>query len=115
MIAHNKPTLGEAERAAAIRALESGWIAQGREVEALEEEACEFLGLGTGHAVALSSGTAALYLALWVLDARRKRVAIPVYSCAALRNAVVMAHRFASDRFMQRLEGDIAASAVPHP
>jgi perosamine synthetase len=91
VIAHNKPTLGEAERAAAIRALESGWIAQGREVEALEEEACEFLGLGTGHAVALSSGTAALYLALWVLDARRKRVAIPVYSCAALRNAVVMA------------------------
>jgi phosphate acyltransferase len=36
-------------------------------------------------------------------------------SAKAVRNAVVMAHRFASDRFMQRVEGDIAASAVPHP
>ena len=34
---------------------------------------------------------------------------------AAVRNAVVMAHRFASDRFIQRIEGDIAVSAVPHP
>ena len=33
----------------------------------------------------------------------------------AVRNAVVMAHRFASDRFIRRIEGDIAASAVPHP
>ena len=33
----------------------------------------------------------------------------------AVRNAVVMAHRFASDRFIQRIEGDIAASAVLHP
>lgn len=33
-------------------------------------------------------------------------------SAKAVRNAVVMAHRFASDRFIQRIEGDIAASAV---
>src|SRR5476651_1549980 len=31
----------------------------------------------------------------------------------AVRNAVVMAHRFASDRLIPRIEGDIAASAVP--
>jgi perosamine synthetase len=91
VIQHNKPTLGQAERDAAVRALNSGWIAQGREVEALEDEVCQVLGLGGGHAVALSSGTAALFLALWALDAKRKRVAIPVYSCAAMRNAVVMA------------------------
>jgi perosamine synthetase len=91
VIQHNKPTLGQAEREAAIRALNSGWVAQGKEVEALEDEVCQVLGLGGGHAVALSSGTAALFLALWVLDAKHKRVGIPVYSCAALRNAVVMA------------------------
>jgi glycerol-3-phosphate acyltransferase PlsX len=32
----------------------------------------------------------------------------------AVRNAVVMTHRFASDRIMRRIERDIAASAVPH-
>jgi len=36
-------------------------------------------------------------------------------SAKAVRNAVAMAHRFASDRFIQRIEGDIAASAVPRP
>ena len=35
-------------------------------------------------------------------------------SAKAVRNAVVMAHRFASDRLIQRIEGDIAAFAVPH-
>jgi perosamine synthetase len=90
MIPHNSPTLGEAEKAAAARVIDSGWIAQGREVEAFEDEVCQYLGLAAGHCVALSSGTSALFLALWVLGARGKRVAIPVYSCAAVRNAVVM-------------------------
>ena len=35
-------------------------------------------------------------------------------SAKAVRNAVVLAHRFASDRLIQRIEGDIAASAVSH-
>jgi perosamine synthetase len=91
LIPHNSPTLGEAEKAAAARVIDSGWVAQGREVEAFEEEVCRYLGLAAGHCVALSSGTSALFLALWVLGARGKRVAIPVYSCAAVRNAVVMA------------------------
>jgi perosamine synthetase len=91
VIQHNRPTLGLTEREAAVRVLDSGWIAQGREVEALEDEICELLGLSCGHAVALSSGTAALFLALVVLNTTQKRIAIPVYSCAALRNAVLMA------------------------
>jgi perosamine synthetase len=91
MIPHNLPTLGEKEQQAAARVLNSGWVAQGHEVHAFENEVREYLGLGQGHAVALSSGTAALFLALRVLDARGKRVAIPVYSCAAVRNSVIMA------------------------
>jgi len=91
MIPHNRPTLGQAELEAAARVLHSGWVAQGKEVEQFENEVCDYLELDRGHAVALSSGTAALFLALWALDAKGKRVAIPVYSCAAVRNAVVMA------------------------
>jgi len=91
VISHNRPTLGKAEKKAALRVLDSGWIAQGREVEAFESEICRYLGLDERCAVALSSGTAALFMALWALGAKGKRVAIPVFSCAALRNAVVMA------------------------
>jgi perosamine synthetase len=91
VIAHNRPTLGQAELGAAARVLSSGWVAQGREVEQFEDEVCNYLEVDHGHAVALSSGTAALYLALWTLGAKGKRVAIPTYSCAAVRNAVVMA------------------------
>jgi perosamine synthetase len=63
-------------------------VAQGREVEAFENELCRFLGLPVGHAVAVSSGSAALSLALLSLDAKGKRIGLPVYSCAALRNAI---------------------------
>jgi perosamine synthetase len=91
VIPHNRPTFGDAEKAAALRVLDSGWVAQGREVDAFEAEVCAYLGLKEGCAVAVSSGTAALFMALWALDAKGKRVAVPVYSCAAVRNAVVMA------------------------
>lgn len=91
MIVHNRPTLGEAETIAAQKVIDSGWIAQGPEVAALEQDVCALMGLPDGHAVALSSGTAALFMALRVLGTQGLRVAIPVYSCAALRNAVVMA------------------------
>lgn len=88
MIAHNLPTLGLEEKASATRVLGSGWVAQGTEVEAFENELCEFLDIPSGHAVAVSSGSAALYLALWALDGGCKRIGLPVYACAALRNAV---------------------------
>ena len=77
-IAHNRPTLGREEKRAAARVLASGWVAQGPEVEAFENELCDHLGLPAGHAVALSSGTAALF-ALWVLGARGKTV---VFLCS---------------------------------
>ena len=91
MIPHNKPTLGNEEAEAANRVLASGWLAQGSEVAAFENELCSFLDLPGGHAVALSSGTAALFMGLWVLGARGKVVAFPSYACSALRNAVAMA------------------------
>ena len=35
-------------------------------------------------------------------------------SAKAVRNAVAMAYRFAADRFIERVEQDIAAAAVSH-
>jgi perosamine synthetase len=90
VIPHNKPTLGIEEEQAALRVIRSGWVAQGSEVEAFENEFCEFIGLPVGYAVAVSSGTSALFMALWVLQAQGKRVALPVYTCSSLRHAVAM-------------------------
>jgi perosamine synthetase len=91
VIPHNRPTLGEPELAAARRVIAGGWVAQGPEVEALEAEVCAYLGVADAQAVAFSSGSAALFVALWALGARGKRVAIPAYSCAAVGHAVVLA------------------------
>lgn len=57
------PDVTDAEERALVRAFHSGWIAPlGPEVDAFEQELAEFC--GRRHAVALSSGTAALHLAL---------------------------------------------------
>lgn len=90
MIQHNRPTLGIEEEQAAQRVIQSGWLSQGPEVESFENEFCKFIGLPNGHAVAVSSGTAALFLALWVLGAKDKKIALPGYVCSALRHAVGM-------------------------
>ncbi len=91
MIPHNRLSIGSEEHDASIRVLKSGWLAQGSEVQYFENEFSDYIGLPTGHAVAVSSGTSALFLALWALQAKNKRIAFPVYVCSALRNAVAMA------------------------
>lgn len=88
MIPHNKPTLGPKETAAAERVLRSGWLSQGKEVEAFENEVCEFLGFGQGQAVAVSSGSAALYTALMASNTHGKQIAAPAYSCRSLWNSI---------------------------
>ena len=70
MIEHNKPTLGKEEQLAVSKVLNSGNIVQGQEVERFENEFCDFLGLPEQHAGALSSGTSALFMALWSLKAK---------------------------------------------
>lgn len=60
------PDVGPAEEAAVVRAVKSGWVAPlGPEVDAFEVEIAAFV--GSSHAVALSSGTAALHLGLQAL------------------------------------------------
>ena len=84
MIPHNKPTLGLEEEEAALRVIRSGWVAKGKEVESFQNEFCKFMGLPKGHAAAVSSGTAALFLALVMSRGKGKNVASPGYVCSAL-------------------------------
>jgi len=91
-ILHNKPTIGKEEIKAAQRVLVSGWLAQGKEVEKFEEEFSKFLGFDKGHAAAVSSGTAALYVALVALGVKSgDEVITPTYVCSAILNAIFMA------------------------
>ena len=60
-----KPDLGEAEAAAARQAILSGWVTQGPQVAAFEDEFAQYV--GAAHACAVSSCTTALHLALHAL------------------------------------------------
>ncbi len=62
MIPLSKPFIGEAEKAAVLEVLESGMLAQGPRTAELEKRFAEVV--GTRHAVATSSGTTALHIAL---------------------------------------------------
>lgn len=90
MIPHNKPTLGIEEEEASLRVIRSGQLAQDEEVRSFEDEFCKFLNLPAGHAVALSSGSASLYLSLWALNAKGDKILFPSYACSALSHAVKM-------------------------
>lgn len=89
-IDHNAPLVTTADRAAVDRVLQSGWIAPGPERQRLEEDLVEHF--GAGRAVATTSGTLALFLALVGLDAPAGAlIAVPTYSCVALLDAVRLA------------------------
>lgn len=90
-IPHNRPTFDREETRAGQSVIKSGWVAQGKKVEEFEEKFCEYMGLPQGHAVAVSSGSAALYVAILALEGRGQRIGLPVYTCAAVNNAVTLA------------------------
>ena len=88
MIPHNRPTLGYEESQAAARVLASGWIAQGEEVLALEQEFGDYINLPAENIVAVSSGSAALYMALTIANAKNRYISSSAYSCRSILNAI---------------------------
>jgi len=58
----HKPDIGDAEIAAVVETLRSGWLTTGAKAKQFEADFANYI--GCGHAVAVNSGTAALHLAL---------------------------------------------------
>ncbi|HYM14033.1 MAG TPA: DegT/DnrJ/EryC1/StrS family aminotransferase [Dehalococcoidia bacterium] len=83
-----QPIIEDEERAAVLEALESGQLAQGPRVAAFEHAFAEYVGVR--HAVAVSSGTAALHLALLAHGVGPgDEVIVPAFSFAATANTVL--------------------------
>lgn len=126
MIPHSRPTLGQEEEKAACRVVRSGMLAQGEEVAALERELATRLGVS--HVVAVSSGSAALHLALLVLDiGPGDDVMLPTYVCTALLHAIkhmgatpilvdiaANTHQICPTDAKRRQTGALKAILVPH-
>ena len=82
-----KPLIGEQEAAAARRVILSGWITQGPEVAAFEEEFARYV--GATHACAVANCTVALHLALKAVGVQAGDEVITVsHSFIATANAV---------------------------
>jgi perosamine synthetase len=82
-----RPDVGAAELAAVAEVLESGQLTMGHRVEAFERSLVQ--AVGTAEAVAVSSGTAAIHLALLALGiGPGDEVVVPAYTFPATANAV---------------------------
>jgi dTDP-4-amino-4,6-dideoxygalactose transaminase len=82
--------MGNEEKELVWSALQSGQLAQGQRVQQFEERFAAFVGVS--HAVATSSGTTALHLALLALGLRPDdEVIVPSFSFTATASAVVHA------------------------
>ncbi|MFT4925438.1 MAG: perosamine synthetase [Phenylobacterium sp.] len=90
MIPHNRPTIGEPEAAAAAQVINSGYLVGGEQTRQFENDMCDFLGLPAGHALCVTSGSSALYIALKVLALAHKTVAMPGYVCSSLQHACAL-------------------------
>ncbi|MGH2683830.1 MAG: aminotransferase class I/II-fold pyridoxal phosphate-dependent enzyme [Actinomycetota bacterium] len=85
------PNLGEEEECEVVDAFRSTWLSMGPRVRAFEEQVASYL--GTKHAIAVNSGTAALDVALKVLGIRPgDEVIIPAFTYIATANAVLYQH-----------------------
>lgn len=88
MIEHSKSTIGSEERKNIVEVIKTNYLAEGETVRNFEKELCKYIG-GKG-AVATSTGTLAIHLALVCLGVGRKdEVIVPSYVCRSVLNAVL--------------------------
>ena len=87
IIPHSRPSLTDSDIKAVTSVLKSGQLSQGPKVAEFESKLALFI--GKKKAAAVSSGSAALHLALLALDVKEKdEVIIPSFVCSAVLNAV---------------------------
>ncbi len=103
MIKLAHPIIDDDDKRAVLDALESGQLAQGPRVAAFEQVFAAYI--GTKHAVAVNSGTAALHLALLAhgiapsyensqqptANSQQREVIVPAFSFAATANTALLA------------------------
>jgi UDP-4-amino-4-deoxy-L-arabinose-oxoglutarate aminotransferase len=90
MIVHSKPMITTKDREAVTKVLVSGMLANGALVNRFEESCARYL--CTTDAVAVSSGTAALTLALLALNLKPlSEIILPTYVCKNVAEAVLFA------------------------
>lgn len=83
------PEMGDEEIAAVAAVLRSGYLVQGQHVAEFERRVAEYVGVR--HAVAVSSGTAALHLALAALEiGPGDEVIVPDFTFPATANVVAL-------------------------
>lgn len=89
MIRLAHPPVDERDLEAVASVLRSGWLVQGPEIRAFEDETARRA--GSAHGIAVSNGTAALHLALLAMGIRPgEEVAVASYSWPATANAIVL-------------------------
>jgi dTDP-4-amino-4,6-dideoxygalactose transaminase len=87
MIPVARPFLGTEEEQGVLEALRSGWITQGPRVAEFERRFAEYV--GCDHAIAVSSCTTALQLALWAIGIKPgDEVICPSLSFVATANSI---------------------------
>jgi perosamine synthetase len=87
MIPVARPCFGQEEEQAVLEALRSGWVSQGPKVAEFEKKFAEYV--GAKYAIAVSSCTTALHLAMVVAGIKQDdEVLCPSYSFIATANCV---------------------------
>src|SRR5215510_9318362 len=87
-IPFHKPAIGEDEIQSVIETLKSGWLTTGPKVKTFEADFGRYV--GSSHAVAVNSGTAALHLALDAVGIKEgDEVIVPAMTFAATAEVVL--------------------------
>jgi perosamine synthetase len=83
------PWIDEEDVQQVAEVVRSGWLSRGPEIQKFEQRVAEYL--GTGYGIAVSSGTAAVEVALRALDLEGKEIITSVASCVPTLNAILHA------------------------
>ena len=87
-ISFHVPAIGAEEIRAVTETLESGWLTSGTKIKRFEDDFAEYV--GSKHAVAVNSGTAALHLALDAIGIRQDdEVIVPTMTFTATAEVVL--------------------------